>query len=314
METAGRLLELLSLLHTRPFWTCEELAERLEVTTRTVRRDVNRLRELGHPVEATRGRYGGYRLSAGEALPPLVLDDPEAVAVVVGLRLAATGAATGMEEASIATLAKLERVLPDRLRDRVQALQEATVWLPGRPAAETDPEQLVALAQACRVRHRIRFAYTARSQERTYRHAEPFRLVHAYGRWYLVAFDLDRDDWRTFRVDRASSVLVTDVPQQQRPEPDAAELVRAAFRGTSYEQRTALVRLYLSYDEAAAFVSSNWGTIERESDTTTLLSVGADDAAETARWLCLLPCRFEVVEPDAVRVSLHEHARRLLEA
>lgn len=312
MDTATRLLELLALLHARPFWSCPELAERLEVTERTVRRDIARLRTLGHPIEAARGRHGGYQLAPGETLPPLVLDDREALAVVIGLRMAASGSSSGLEESAVAALAKLERVLPVRLRDRVQDLQAATVLLTAGPGTTTDPEHLIVLAQACRRNERVRFAYTSRTDARTYRHVEPRRLVFAYGRWYLVAFDLDRDDWRTFRVDRASSPLSTGVRQAERDEPDAGEFVRAAVRGTGSDTE-AVVRLEVAYDQAATFVSSHWGTIEPEGETSTLLRVGAEDPADTARWLCLLPCPFTVLEPASVRDAFRKRARELFE-
>lgn len=313
MDTATRLLELLSLLHARPFWTCAELAGRLAVTERTVRRDISRLRSLGHPVEAARGRNGGYQLSPGDTLPPLILDDREALAVVIGLRMAASGTTAGLEEPAVATLAKLERVLPERLRDRVRDLQAATVLLTSGPGATTDPEHLVVLAQACRRRERVRFAYTARTSARTYRHVEPHRLVFAYGRWYLVAFDLDRDDWRTFRVDRASSPLSTGVRQASREEPEAGEFVRQAITSMAAEVQ-ATIRLLISHEAATGLVSSHWGELEPESATSSLLRVGADDPTELARWLCVLPCDFEVLEPDGVRDALHQHARRLLGA
>lgn len=313
MDTATRLLELLTLLQARPFWTAPDLAARLDVTERTVRRDVTRLRDLGHPVEATRGRHGGYQLAAGDALPPLVLEDREALAVVLGLRMAAAGTASGIEESAVAALAKLERVLPERLRERVQDLQAATVMLSHSPVAPTSPEHLIVLAHACRKGVRVRFAYTARDDARSYRHVEPHRLVFASGRWYLVAFDLERDDWRTFRVDRASSPLDTGVKNTPREEPDAGELVREAFRWVATEVQ-AVVRLHVGYEEASRFWSSSWGALEEEGEDSSLLRIGVEDPGETARWLGLLPCGFEVMEPVEVREALHEHARGLLKA
>jgi predicted DNA-binding transcriptional regulator YafY len=313
MDTATRLLELLTLLHARPTWTAADLAERLAVTERTVRRDVTRLRELGHPVEATRGRHGGYQLAPGDTLPPLVLDDREALAVVLGLRMAAAGTAAGIEESAVDALAKLERVLPHRLREQVQDLQEATVMLSRSPVASTPPEHLIVLAHACRQGVRVRFPYTARDAARSYRHVEPHRLVFASGRWYLVAFDVDRDDWRTFRVDRASSPLATGVKNAPREEPDAGEMVREALRWVATEVQ-AVVRLHVGYEEAERFWSASWGALDEEGESTSLLRVGAEAPEELARWLGLLPCAFEVLEPAEVRDALHRHARRLLEA
>jgi predicted DNA-binding transcriptional regulator YafY len=200
LETSARLLRLLSLLQTHRDWSGAELAERLDVTTRTVRRDVERLRELGYRVHATAGAPG-YRLGAGPELPPLLLDDDEAVAVAVGLRTAAGGTVAGIEETSVRALAKLERVLPSRLRHRVHALRSMTVPMTGA-AAPVDPEVLTAIAAACRDHEGLRFDYRSHEGQQSRRSAEPHRLVHSGRRWYLVGWDLDKQDWRTYRVDR----------------------------------------------------------------------------------------------------------------
>jgi predicted DNA-binding transcriptional regulator YafY len=200
-ETSSRLLKLLSLLQTRRDWPGEELAGRLEVSGRTIRRDVERLRDLGYPVEATPGPAGGYRLQAGTAMPPLLLDDDEAVAIAVGLRTAAGASVTGIEETSIRALVKLEQVLPAHLRRRVGALGAATATL--APTGPTvDPEALTAIAGACRDRERLRFEYRAHDGARSRRTVEPHSLVNLGRRWYLVAWDPARGDWRTFRLDR----------------------------------------------------------------------------------------------------------------
>ena len=201
--TSGRLLRLLSLLQARRYWPGDELADRLEVSGRTIRRDVERLRELGYPVDATTGPDGGYRLEAGTAMPPLLLDDDEAVAIAVGLRTAAGASVTGIEETSVRALVKLEQVLPPHLRRRVNALGSATRRSPAGPdGTQVDPEALTVIAGACRDRERLRFAYTARDGAETRRHVEPLSLVNLGRRWYLVAWDCDRRDWRTFRMDR----------------------------------------------------------------------------------------------------------------
>src|SRR5687768_4750127 len=203
MGTSARLLRLLSLLQAPRDWTGAELAERLEVSPRTIRNDVERLRGLGYPVHATRGSIGGYRLAAGATLPPLLLDDEEAVAVAVGLRTAAGGTVAGIEETSVRALAKLEQVLPSRLRHRVNALQSFTVPVPpDRPGPTVDPAVLTVLAAACRDAERLRFDYRGHDGSATVRSVEPHRLVSWGRRWYLVAWDVDRQDWRTFRVDR----------------------------------------------------------------------------------------------------------------
>ena len=204
-DPTGRALHLLSLLQTHRLWRAAELAERLDVTERTVRRDVDRLRTLGYPVDATTGTDGGYRLAVGAHLPPLVLDDDEAVAVALGLRSAASAAIGGIEDTSLRALAKIEQLLPDRLRRRVSTLHSSVVELRwSGPDADVDPDALSVLAVACRNREEVRFDYRRRDGDRSRRLVEPHQLVTAERRWYLVAYDLRRNDWRTFRVDRLS--------------------------------------------------------------------------------------------------------------
>src|SRR3954454_7201302 len=201
-ETSSRLLTLLSLLQGRRDWPGGELADRLEVSQRTIRRAVDRLRELGHPGEAMRGPAGGYALQAGTAMPPLLLDDDEAIAIAVGLRTAAGASGTGIEETAVRALVKLEQVLPAHLRRRVQALQRATTTLSFGGGPQVDPQSLPILAAACRDTERVRFAYTARDRADSPRDVDPHALVNAARRWCLVAWDRGRDAWRTFRVDR----------------------------------------------------------------------------------------------------------------
>ena len=201
VQTSARLLALLSLLQVRREWTGQELADRLEVGPRTIRRDVEKLRSLGYPIEAAPGVAGGYRLGNGGELPPLLLDDAEAVAVAVGLRTAASGGIAGIEETSVRALTKLEQVLPGRLRRRVSALSDATSTF-GVEGPRIDPEVLATLAGACRDQVRLRYSYVARDERASQRIVEPAAVVYSGRRWYLVAFDLDRDDWRTFRLDR----------------------------------------------------------------------------------------------------------------
>ncbi|UQX01571.1 YafY family protein [Streptomyces sp. RerS4] len=231
-DTSARLLTLLSLLQTPREWPGSELAERLRVSARTIRRDIDRLRELGYPVEATMGAVGGYRLVAGAAMPPLLLDDEEAVAIAVGLRAGAGHAIEGVEEASVRALAKLEQVLPARLRHRVGALQSATVAVTRGDGASVDPRTLTAMAGAVAGPERLRFAYRARDGVESRRLVEPYRLVSTGSRWYLVAYDLEREDWRTFRVDRVSEPLPTGARFAPRELPmEAAEFVRRGLRG-----------------------------------------------------------------------------------
>src|SRR5690606_14124940 len=207
-NTNARMLRLLSLLQTHRFWPGSELAARREVSERTLRRDIDRLRELGYPVEATRGVAGGYQLQAGAALPPLLLDDEEAVAIAVGLRTAAGGVVDGIEETSVRAPAKVVQVMPPRLRRQVEALRTHTVPSPLGTGPTVDALALTVIAQACRDHERLRFTYTARAGEPSRRLVEPHSLVTAGRRWYLVAWDLERHDWRTFRVDRLEDPTV----------------------------------------------------------------------------------------------------------
>ncbi|MFE7412546.1 helix-turn-helix transcriptional regulator [Streptomyces laurentii] len=226
-DTPARLLNLLSLLQTPREWPGSELADRLDVSPRTIRRDIDRLRDLGYPVEATKGALGGYRLVAGTAMPPLLLDDEEAVAIAVGLRAGAGHAIEGVEEASVRALAKLEQVLPSRLRHRVSTLQNATIPLTRGDGATVAPQTLTTLAGAVTGQERLRFGYRAGDGAETKRLVEPYRLVSTGRRWYLVAYDLGRDDWRTFRVDRVSDPFPTGARYTPRelPTGDVAEFM-----------------------------------------------------------------------------------------
>lgn len=311
MDPATRLLQLLTLLNARPTWTSGELARRLEVTARTVRRDITRLRDLDYPVEAVSGPHGGYRLGRGAEVPPLVLDDQEALAVALGLRMTTTHAADGVEGAAVSALAKLERVLPTRLSEQLRDVQEATVAIAPGHVIAADADQLLVLAQACRRRERVRFMYTAANGDRSLRHVDPFRLVHAARRWYLAAYDLDRDDWRTFRVDRLSATLPTGASCDPREEPDAAELVRSGIAVAAYPIK-ALVRLHLPYDEVAKMVPRNVALLEADGDDATLMRVGGSDPRWIVSYLAGFPCRIEVLEPSEVHDALHEHVRVLL--
>lgn len=229
-DTTNRVLALLSLLQTHRQWPGPELARRLDVTPRTLRRDIDRLRELGYTIAAERGAAGGYRLEAGERLPPLLLSDDEAVAVAIGLRIAATHGLVDGEDTSLSALAKFEQVLPAAVRERVNALSRVVeTRSPREPRVA--PDLLGELAIACRDRERVRFRYTARDGAASERLVEPVALVAADRAWYLVAWDVRRDDWRTFRVDRIAAVFGTRVAFTERPLPtaDAAEFVRAAL-------------------------------------------------------------------------------------
>lgn len=311
VDTSARLLRLLTLLGTRPTWSGSELSERLEVTTRTLRRDVTRLRELGYPVETATGRYGGYRLVPGGALPPLLLDDDEAVAVALGLRAAASGALAGFEDPAVAALTKIEQVLPARLRERLSMLGAATVWMAGRSPADIriDPETLVAIARACRGNERLRFRYRDAAGNQSERYVEPLQLVHTGRRWYLVAWDRDREDWRSFRIDRIQGSVTTGMRFQPRPAPDAAAFVAEGIATGGYRYQARIV-LELPMSRAARLVSPMVGVLEEVEDGT-ILRLGADDLDWIARYLASLPCPFRVIEPVELSEAVADLARAL---
>jgi predicted DNA-binding transcriptional regulator YafY len=232
-NTSTRTLRLLSLLQAKRYWPGGELADRLGVSPRTLRRDVDRLRELGYPVEAQRGVDGGYQLAAGAALPPLVVDDEEAVALAIGLQTAAQGPVEGIADSSVRALAKVVQVMPARLRRRVEALTAMTVpaaW-DGSARYALDPAVLTTIALACRDAERIRFGYTAADGTASARHVEPHRMVSLGRRWYLVGYDLDRQAWRSFRLDRLNEPAGTGARFRPRelPAEDAAAFVQAGI-------------------------------------------------------------------------------------
>ncbi|MFJ6607539.1 helix-turn-helix transcriptional regulator [Streptomyces lydicus] len=314
LETSARLLRLLSLLQAHREWSGAELADRLAVTPRTVRRDVDRLRELGYPVHSAPGTAGGYRLGAGAELPPLLLDDEEAVAVAVGLRTAAGGGVEGIEETSVRALAKLEQVLPHRLRRRVGALTAFTVPMPsGGP--RVDPEVLTELAHACRDSRQLRFDYTAHGGTVSGRTVEPHRLVCAQRRWYLVAWDTGREDWRTYRVDR----IVPTPPHGPRftpRTPPAEDLAAYVSQGISTRvyARQATVLLHASVEEAAAHISPSAGVLEAVDEGRCLLRTGAHTLEMMVVHLVMTGFDFEVREPPELVDRLREIRDRLSRA
>ncbi|MEU8581493.1 helix-turn-helix transcriptional regulator [Streptomyces abikoensis] len=312
-DTPARLLNLLSLLQTPREWPGSELAERLGVSSRTIRRDIERLRDLGYPVQATMGAEGGYRLAAGAALPPLVLDDEEAVAIAVGLRAGAGHAVEGIEEASVRALAKLEQVLPARLRHRVSALQAATVPLTGGDGATVDPHTLTVIASAATGHERLRFAYRKGDGTETKRLVEPHRLISTGRRWYLVAHDVERDDWRTFRVDRVSEPFATGArfAPRELPVPDAAEYLKRSMAGLQPTYR--LVVTFHAPAESVAARLPNWlGVPEPVDATTCRLDVTASDSVEwVALRLAIVDCEFEAHEPRELVDHLRELGARI---
>jgi predicted DNA-binding transcriptional regulator YafY len=309
---AARLLALLSLLQTRPHWNAPELAGRLGVTERTVRRDVTRLRDLGYPVEAAAGRAGGYQLGRGGALPPLLLTDDEAVAVALGLRAAATGGVAGYDEAAVAAMAKLEQVLPAHLRERVLALSSAIVLVRSGGGPPVDPECLLLLAQGCRRSERVTFCYVDGDGTATDRRVEPYGVVNVDRRWYLVAWDLDRDDWRTFRLDRMSELVLAGHRFTPRDQPDTAAMVLDGLTHTPYAwQAEVLVRA--GVDEVALDVPASVGTLEPV-EGGTVVRMGANDLGWIARYLAGLGHDLEVLGPPELKAELRALGRRLQRA
>ena len=297
------MLRLLSLLQTHRFWPGQDLADRLEVSERTLRRDVDRLRELGYPVNATRGVAGGYQLQSGAAMPPLLLDDEEAVAIAVGLRTAAGGAVDGIEETSVRALTKVIQVMPPRLRRRVDALQAYTVpafWGPGG-GPTVDAGALTVLAQACRDDERLRFGYRARSGQETTRLVEPHRLVSLGRRWYLVAWDTERHGWRSFRVDRLTDPRTTGIRFRRRELPggDVAAFVRDQI--ASMPTRYQVVVDVRAAADVVRRVVSRWGTVEALDESSCRLLMSIDSLEWPALVLTTVGADFHVVQPPELR-------------
>ncbi|MEU4614712.1 helix-turn-helix transcriptional regulator [Streptomyces umbrinus] len=317
LETSARLLRLLSLLQAHREWSGAALADRLGVTPRTVRRDVDRLRELGYPVNASPGTGGGYQLGVGAELPPLLLDDDEAVAVAVGLRTAAGQGIEGIGETSVRALTKLEQVLPHRLRRRVGALNAFTVpMLRGPQPSAVDPAVLTDLAAACRDSERLRFEYRDHGGSSTRRMVEPHRLVCTERRWYLVAWDVDRDDWRTFRADRVTP-KPPHGPRFTPRQPPADDLAAYVSKGVSVRAYAthAVVRLLVPKEEAAQRISPSAGTLEAESDGSCILRTGAASLDVMVIHVMLMDVEFEVLEPvelvEAIRTARDRLTRTL---
>lgn len=323
MASADRLLELLALLSSRPHWTADELADRLEITERTVRRDVARLREIGYGVESGRGLHGGYQLTAGSRLPPLVLDDDEAMVIAVSLTAVAANGGRGTGEAALKALAKLDRLLPPRLRDRARALHSVTLGLTSTRLPAADPDALIGLALACERPERIRFDYLDARERVTSRHVEPFRLVFTSMQWYLVGYDLDRADWRTFRVDRTSRIRPTGIPFERGDVPDAARQVATGVSVAAYEH-VATVRFHRSRAEVERMVPATVGVIDDRDDQApgagagvgaggVLVRIGGDPDW-IAQFLIGLPGPFDVIDSPEVVVELRRIANDVLVA
>ncbi|TDW22235.1 helix-turn-helix transcriptional regulator [Kribbella kalugense] len=313
MDTAARLLRLLSLLQSRPQWDGTELAARLAVTPRTVRRDVTRLRSLGYPVEAEAGIGGGYRLGPGGRLPPLLLDDEEAVAIAVGLRVATTTTVSGVEEAAISALAKLHQVLPTRLQERVADIGAHTTQLPQGELPQVDGEVLVTLAAGCRHVEGIRFRYRTHDGAESERSVEPLQIVHTGRRWYLVARDRDRQAWRTFRVDRITQPVLTGSRYRFEDPPDPVALV-AEGTGVAPWDIVARVRVHADAETVARMIPPSQGVVDPIDANTCEVRFAANELGPLVSGVIRLYWPFEILDPPELRTAVHRHARRLLES
>lgn len=309
MKASARVLRLLSLLQARREWPGEELGERLEVDIRTIRRDVERLRELGYAIEASSGPGGGYRLGAGTRTPPLLLDDDEAVAVAVALG-AAAGTVANLQAVALRVLAKLDQLLPSRLRRRLGALPEVTVSLISTPAA-VDLGVLTAIAAACRDEVELRFEYGDRQGTATTRQVQPLRLVHTGRVWYLVAWDVDRASFRTFRVDRVTPKLTRGArfSPPELPE-DVATYVSRSIAVAPYRHHARL-RLHASPEEIAERVPPWVGVLESSDERSSVLTIGADSAEALAALIVHTGVEFTLIEPAELALPLQAVAARL---
>jgi predicted DNA-binding transcriptional regulator YafY len=306
-ETTGRLLGLLSLLQARPRWSGRQLSERLGVTIRTVRRDVDRLRQLGYPIEADAGPAGGYRLGAGgAAMPPLMLDRDEAVAVAVSLRSTATESIDGGDEAASRALGKLEQLLPTPARRQIATIASMTDRL-GADPAPVSADVLVTITRACRDAERLRTRYRDSDGRESERTLDPYRVVTTARRWYLVARDRGRAAWRTFRIDRMSDVVATGHRVDIVDPPDPVAFVQAAITTAPYRYR-ARIEIAAPVAEIAALIPPTVGILEPVDDETTILTTGADNVDVLAFHLVSLGFPFRVLEGDALRTRLREIA------
>ena len=310
LDSSARLLQLLSLLQMRQEWSGDDLATRLNITKRTVRRDVDKLRDLGYPVDSTVGVGGGYRLGAGAEMPPLLLDDQEVLAVALGLNAISSAAVSDMTEASTGALAKLRQVMPSRLRHRLDALTLDT--LPqGRRDTEVSADVLSDIATACHRSEHLRFDYRRHDGTESRREVEPYRLVRKGSRWYLVSWDPDRDDWRSFRVDR----MTVKSPNGRRfvprelPEGGAAAFLARSL-GAAYRSATARVRIHAPLAVVEKMVDDAWGTIEFGDGSSCELTIYSTSLTSIARWLHAFDADFSVLEPAALRDECRAVAER----
>jgi predicted DNA-binding transcriptional regulator YafY len=314
-DTGARTLRLLSLLQSHRYWPGAVLADRLAVSVRTVRRDIDRLRDLGYPVEATRGVDGGYQLAVGAALPPLVVEDDEAIALAVGMQAVAQGGVAGIEESAVRALTKVVQVMPPHLRRRVDALLAVTVpagW--GTPGPTVDSQVLIVLAQTCRDNERLEFEYTARGGNRTDRQVEPHRLVPLGRRWYLVAYDLTRHDWRSFRLDRMTRPRGIGARFRPRdlPAADAAAFVRAGIQD-AVAQHAVHVLVEAPAQEVRDRVG-RWFAVEEVDSGSCRLRTDTDSLDWPTMALGTLGADFVVLSPPELADQVREWGGRFTRA
>jgi predicted DNA-binding transcriptional regulator YafY len=299
------MLSLLSMLQTHRYWPGDELAERLEVSGRTLRRDIERLRDLGYAVDATRGVAGGYQLRAGGQLPPLLLEDDEAVAIAAGLRTAAAGSVGGLEETSVQALTKIISLMPPALRRRMDALNTQTdTPQPWGRGPSVDAVILTTLAQACRDDEPLAFDYEARGADVTHRRVEPHRLVSLGRRWYLVAYDRDRQDWRSFRLDRISAPVVGGQRFRPRelPAESALAFVQAGFR--RIPQKYAVRVRVASPAQPVRWAVGRYGDVTAVGESECLLEMRVDSLEWPVMVLAQVGAPFIVETPDELRTEV----------
>ena len=311
-RTTGRTLELLGLLQARREWSGAELQERLEVSARTLRRDIDDLRELGYGIEATRGRHGGYRLGAGAAVPPLTLSVDESVAIAVGLRAAATGVVTGIEEASARALAKLEQSLSAATRRQIVEVEQAMVPLSTRHD-DVDVSVVTTIATAIAERRRMQVDYTRHDAEEVRRVVEPHRVVHTAERWYLVAWDPEREAWRTLRVDRMRHPLILreEFPRRDIPDDALRRFTTRSITTAPYRYR-ARFRMHAPADVVMRHFDATVAQVVDQGDGTSILTAGSDSPEEFALYIGICGIAFELLDGDEVRQAMVEIAARLV--
>lgn len=312
LTATARLLSLLSLLQSRPHWSGQALAARMDIHPRTLRRDIDRLRQLGYPIQASSGVAGGYAFRAGRALPPLLLDDDEALAAAVALRTAVTGSISGIEQTAITALVKIEQAMPPRLRPRLDALRSAVLPL-DQAGPLVDATLLTTLASACRDQLQLAFDYTDREGQPSQRTVQPQGVVHAERRWYLVAWDLLRQDWRTFRLDRISGSATVGAHFAPRPSPGDGDLRQWVGRALSLGQHSeqAQVIVHAPLRRMRQLIPASAGTLEAMDGDRTLLRCGANPPGAAVYWLLALDLEFEVIGPPSLHGRLRSAGERL---